>query len=326
MRTQAALLLLALSGLAGCHDSPSAGAGGDGVIPTPTTLCVSTECATKTVLLDIPGAENILFTPSGRLFVSGGENVYEITRPDGVWRAMPLSAAACNFTGLAQIGNVLYANCFSGQLYAAQLTAQPQLSLIHELGISAANGLSSGPNGELYAVNGPVGSALPDPKIVQLRLNPSNPLEVTEQVDWLATGELSFPNGIQRRNRTLYFTQSDVQDVAPGKLLGVEILADGSAGEPQTIGYFDAIPDDFGLAGDHFLLTDYAGGRLALMNAAGEIVQESQPASFNNPSAVKLGQPPLFSAGEILVTEKGVIGLPPTPGYGNVLSVLTPDP
>jgi len=294
---------------------------------TPEALCVTTDCGTKTVLLDIPGAENTLFTPEGRLFVSGSENVYEITRDDAGWRAVPLSATAGNFTGLAQIGNVLYANCFDGQLYAATLSALPQLMPVHALGLSAPNGLASGPDGELYVVNGPLSpSALPDPKIVRLRLEPGNPLAVSEQIDWLATGDLTFPNGIQRHGRTLYYTQSDTLGIAPGVLQSVEIQIDGSAGTPQVIGYYDTLLDDFGLAGESFLLTDYAGGRLALMNAAGDIEQESLPASFDNPSSVKLGRPPLFAAGELVITEKGVVGLPPTPGYGNVLSVLRPNP
>ena len=322
---RAGVLLSALL-LAACHDSEPAG-GSSTAGATPETLCVTTSCATRTVLLDIPGAENLLFTPEGRLFVSGSENVYEVTRRDGNWLANPLAATNCNFTGLAQIGNTLYANCFSGELYAATLSAQPQFVPIHTLALSSANGLSSGPDGELYAVNGPVGTAgLPDPKIVRLRLNPANPLEVIEQTDWLATGELTFPNGIQRRGRRLYYTQSDVLGIAPGVLMSVDVGSDGSAATPKIMGYFDAVLDDFGLAGDRFLLTDYAGGRVALMNAAGEIEQQSLPASFDNPSAIKLSQPPMFNPGEILVTEKGVIGLPPTPGYGNVLSVLTPNP
>lgn len=322
MRLAAALWSVLL--LAACHDSRPAGSNAG---PVPEQLCVTTSCATRTVVLDIPSAENILFTSEGRLFVSGGENVYEISRPGGNWLATPLSATNCNFTGMAQVGNTLYANCFSGELYAATLSAQPQLAPIHTLGLSSANGLSSGPDGELYAVNGPVGTAgLPDPKIVRLRLNPANPLEVVEQTDWLTTGELTFPNGIQRRGRTLYYTTGDALGIAPGVLMRVDVNGDGSASTPEVAGYFDAVLDDFGLAGDKFLLTDYAGGRVALMNAAGDIEQESLPASFDNPSAIKLGQPPLFAPGEILVTEKGVIGLPPTPGYGNVLSVLTPNP
>lgn len=321
----ATALLLTACGHNSTSVSPDSG--GSPPATTPGALCVTTECGTKTVLLEIPGAENTLFTPDGRLFVSGSENVYEITRVDDNWLATPISATACNFTGLARVGGTLYANCFDGQLYATMLTAQPQLAPIHDLGLSSPNGLTDGPDGELYVVNGPLSpSALPDPKIVRLRLEPGNPLAVDEQSDWMATGELTFPNGIQRRGRTLYYTQSDTLGIAPGVLQSVEIQTDGSAGEPQVIGYYDTLLDDFGLAGESFLLTNYAGGSLAIMNAAGEIEQESLPASFDNPSSVKLGQPPLFATGELVITEKGMVGLPPTPGYGNVLSVLRPNP
>jgi hypothetical protein len=327
---RAAAAALAALALAACHASSSGNNAAGAAPPTPPAaadLCVSSGCGTRTVLLEIPGAENLLFTPEGRLFVSGSENVYEVTRDaSGVWQAAPLSASGCNFTGLAQIANTLYANCFDGQLYAATLTGTPALTPIHDLGLAAANGLTDGPDGELYAVNGPLSpSAFPDPKIVRIDLDPANPLAVLAQSDWLLTGDLTFPNGIQRSGRMLFFTQSETLDAAPGKLMQVEVLADGSAGEPAAIGYFDALLDDFGLAGERFLLTDYAGGRIALMNADGDIEQETLPLSFDNPSSVKLGRPPLFGERDLVITETGVVGFPPTPGYGNLLSVFTPD-
>ncbi len=49
------------------------------------------------------------------------------------------------------------------------------------------------------------------------------------------------------------------------------------------------------------------------------------PRSSDNPPEVRQGQPRLFAANELLVTEKGIIGLPPTPGYGNALSVFRPN-
>ena len=290
------------------------------------TLCVSSACGSKAQLLDIPGAENSLFTPDGRLFVSGSENVYEITRDATGWHAAPLLAGSVNFGGLAQLGDVLYANGFDGQLYAARLTARPELAPIHPLGLAAPNGLSTGPDGELYIVNGPLGSNLPDPKIVQLRLDPTNPMHVQKQTDWLTTGPLTFPNGIQRRGRTLYFTVSETLNVTFGAVHSVEILADGSAGAPHEVGSFDAIADDFGLAGDGFLIAYYGNGQIALMGADGGILDSTDPLSFENPSSVKLGRPPPFAPDELVVTEKGVVGLPPTPGYGSKLSVFARNP
>lgn len=289
---------------------------------TTTTLCVSSGCGSKTKLLEIPSAENMLFTQEGRLFVSGGTNVFEITRDAAGWHAKPLSSTSGNFTGLAQIGNVLYANCFDGNLYAALLTATPALQPIHATGLASPNGLSTGPSGELYIVNGPLASsALPDPKIVRLKLDPANPLHVLEQADWLTSG-LSYPNGIQRRGRTLFFSDSNAVPPQLGLIKTVEILADGSAGVPQIFASFNGLPDDFSFAGTQLLAVSYSNNQIFLIGAAGQIQSQTDPRSFDNPSQVRQGQPPLFAANELLITEKGIIGLPPTPGYGNALSVF----
>src|SRR3546814_3908012 len=66
----------------------------------PATLCVDNQCGEKTVLLTIPSAENILFADDGRLFVSGGSNVFEITRDDDAYTATALYDGSCNFTGM----------------------------------------------------------------------------------------------------------------------------------------------------------------------------------------------------------------------------------
>jgi hypothetical protein len=288
-------------------------------------LCVSSSCGSKTKLLDIPSAENILFTPEGRLFVSGGTNVFEITRDASGWHAKPISATSGNFTGLAQIGNVLYANCFDGNLYAATLTQTPVLLPIHALGLASPNGLTTGPNGELYVVNGPLStSSLPDPKIVRLKLDPANPLHVVEQIDWLTAG-LSFPNGIQRRGTTLFFSDSSAVPPQLGLIKTVEILANGSAGVPQTFASFNGLPDDFTFAGDKILAVSYSNGQIFLIGADGQVQSQTNPLGFDNPSQVRQGQTPLFASNELLVTEKGILGLPPTPGYGNVLSVFRPN-
>src|SRR3546814_15542515 len=105
----------------------------------PATLCVDNQCGEKTVLLTIPSAENILFADDGRLFVSGGSNVFEITRDDDAYTATALYDRSCNFTGMAIVGEALYAACFDGQLYAAQLDAHPALQPIHALGLGAPN-------------------------------------------------------------------------------------------------------------------------------------------------------------------------------------------
>lgn len=312
-RLRPALACLLTLLVVGCEDSPD---------PSPaTSLCVESACGVKTHLVTIPDAENLLFTPSGRLFVSGGTNVFEIGRQGEQYTATPLLDGSCNFTGLALRGEVLYANCFDGQLYAAQLTAQPKLAPIHALGLTAPNGLATGPDGELYVVNGPLSTTgLPDPKIVRLRLDAQNPMQVVDQQDWLALNPLlSQPNGVQVRGRTLYFSESSAPTL--GRLQRVAIGADGQAGTPTTVLSFDSLPDDFSFAGEGFLTAYYSGGQIALYDAAGALISASDANSFESPSQVRRGQPPLFSDTDLLITEKGVIGEQQSTN-GNVLSLF----
>ncbi len=288
-----------------------------------TALCVSADCGSKTRLLTIPDAENILFSKEGRLFVSGGTNVFEISVGTAGFAATPLYDGSANFTGLAIIGNTLYANSFDGHLYAASLTRTPQLQPIHDLALGAPNGLVDGPAGELYLVNGPLApSALPDPKIVRLRLDPSDPFHVIEQTDWFSQNLLG-PNGIQRRGNRLYVSNTGLGGLA--EIRTVEINPDGTPGGSQQLLSFIGLPDDFTLVGDQLLVANFLTGEIGYYSAEGELLASSGALSYSSPSQVRVGQAPLFSATDVLVTEKGVIGDTYSP-IGNALSVFRRNP
>ena len=287
------------------------GAGGG---PALDELCVASECGEAIRLVAIPDAENILFGPDGRLFVSGGRNVYEVTRAsDGSYAATPLSAVECNFTGLAIHRKHLYATCGDGPLFAGRYDKDIALAEIYRFdGMCIPNGTAVGPDGRLYVVDEPLNCAEADPKIVALTLDPADPLHVVAQDTWVQgspTGllwlgqdtALRFPNGLVVDGATFYGTDG-------GSVYSVGIGDDGAAGAVTPLFFEPTAHDDLALAGpDGLLVTDFFKGRILLLSRDGMLVQETLPGTFSEPSSVRLGQPPLFAPTDILVTDKGVI-------------------
>lgn len=324
------LVLLCCGYLPGCGSSSATGDEAGAPAVDPARLCVAAGCGTRIKLLEIDSAENTLFTPDGRLFVSGGSNVYEVTHDAAGWRAAPLYDGSCNFTGMARRGNILYVACFDLRLYALDLShGGARLQPIYALaGMAAPNGMSDGPDGELYLTDGPLStSQLPSPKIVRLDFDAADPLKVARQTTWLSQG-VGLPNGLTRRDRTLYFSTSSILPPSLGQVNRVTIQADGSAGAVQTFSNLGlSVPDDLSVAGDDLLQALYSEGAIALIGPDGAIVSQTAPLSFDLPSSVKPGRPPLFEPTDLVVTEKGVVGVDQTGAlFGNMLSVYRRNP
>jgi len=307
-------LLAAL--LAGCDASAPAAstprAGERGL--SAADLCVNNDCGEAIPLLDIVDAENLVFAPNGRLFVSGSRNVYEVTKAaDGSFASRALSAVECGFTGLAVARNHLYATCGDGQLFAARLDGDAALAPIFQMtGMCIANGTAVGADGRLYVVDEPLNCLPGDPKIVALTIDAADPMRIVAEQVWVQgapTGLLwvgqdnvfKFPNGLVRDGDTFYGTDG-------GSVFSVELQDDGSAGTVTPLFFEPTAHDDLGLAfDDGLLVTDFFKGRIVLLSRDGELLQETLPGTFVEPSSARLGQPPMFEPTDILVTDKGVI-------------------
>lgn len=304
--TAFALLLL---GLVAC----SSDSNNDGADVAPVALCVNSSCGERIELMPFPSAENLLFTDSGRLFVSGAGGVYEIQRDaSGAYTRSLASEGCTGGLGLAQRGNLLYAVCSGMKIFAGELSAAPMLREIFTLeDMCIPNGMALGADGNLYVVDEPLNFCVPDPSIVRLTVNPANPTQILSQETWvqgspaglLAFGvgnTLRFPNGLQSVGARFYGTDG-------GSVYAVDLQADGTPGPVQPLFFEATAHDDLGVAGDFLLVTDFVQGAIVQLTLDGEFVDATDPGTFSFPSSVRLGRPPLFEPGDIVVTETGVL-------------------
>ncbi len=292
-----------------------AACGGEPVIGSPnepvdtTDICISTSCGELFTIARIPDAENLLITPEGRVFVSGGDNVYEIGLETSAFTADKLYIGSCNFTGLAQLRNTLYGACADGGLFAASLNAaRPNLVRIHELaGMGLPNGMTDGPDQCLYITDGPLSTtALPSPQIVRVCPDASAPQVIASQEVWMNLLP-DAPNGITRVGYDFYLTDTTLAGVQ-GRVRHIPMDIDFQPEGIETIYSSNTILDDLSAYGESLLLTDYLTGTLLQINFSGEVIQEGAVGSHNSPSSVLAAGPPLFAEGDVLVTEKGLLG------------------
>lgn len=308
MNSRCAWGVVALLVLTACSNP-----GNDEAAVNAADLCVSQTCGERSILLDIPGAENLTFADDGRLFVSGGSGVFEILKnTDDSFRAITISPETKGYTGLAIRDDVLYAISGDGSVWAARLDAAPSLRQIHQMtGMCIANGTAVGADGHLYIVDEPLNLCVPDPKIKRLQISDSDPFAIVSEEVWvqgsplglLSVGignTLRFPNGLQSDGRRFYGTDG-------GSIYTVDLLDDGSAGAVTPIYFTVDVHDDLGLVGDGVLLADFLTGRISLISREGELLQATAPGTFTFPSSVRLGRPPMFEPTDIVVTETGVL-------------------
>ena len=272
------------------------------------SLCLNSVCGTPRQIVDLPDLENLLVTGAGRLLVTGQQNFYEILKNgDGTYSAAPLFAGTNGCSGITARGSLVYVLCqgsggatdFSGlsvlDLSVPGAVPEPIYSIT---GMSLPNGLVAGPGQTLYVTDGPVAS---EPKIVRLTLDPLNPRSVTGQETWLLTLP-DYPNGLAIKDGSLYTTLYN-PTTETGDVARLDIQPDGSAG-PIVRLHTRGIMDDLNFYGDTLLVTDWQNNRLFQITLDGELLQETAPLSFSQPSSIEVGGPPLFESPVALVTER----------------------
>ncbi|MDX1668208.1 MAG: hypothetical protein R3194_02215 [Limnobacter sp.] len=271
--------------------------------------CFSDDCAMPQTIATIPDAENMVFGPNGKLYVTGGTDVFEINASGDSYTATGLSDGGCNFTGITFIENQLYAACGDGSFWTANLSDKPLLvKPFYQIdGMGLANGVTSSPDGQsLLVADGPLPANGPAPgRIFEIDL--AAPGQASGDRVWLdMTGR--FPNGLQRRGNTLFLTESVPPSL--GQISRVNFNPDGSAAsDPVQVVALSSIPDDFTLLPDGFAVTLFFDGSVVKYDFLGNPQEMTSRGRFETgTSQVRVGQGEDFRPNDVLVTVKGLIG------------------
>jgi hypothetical protein len=311
-------------------------------------------CLDKDKIATVPDAENQLFTPDGRLIVTGGTGVFEIKRTGAGPVAEAASAdvnGACNFTGLAQIGDWVFTACQQrpggllaapdNHLLAARVEAGRPLHFVQveravpdpmdQLAIP--NGLAATPTGQLLIADYNLFASAAVARAT-LDLGGAVPRLAALEKNWLGPAHgISHPNGVRVKGNELFV--SDVYFVkryqfdAAGNVPLYITSPSGSTVKNEALVYQGAtVLDDIQPYCGGVIISDFLGGRLVYAAPNGADAQGmptwrvglySGLQSLQQPSSVIVGRGPLFSGYDLLVTEKGVLG-EFSSDYGNKLS------
>ncbi|MEW6707957.1 MAG: hypothetical protein AB1430_24185 [Pseudomonadota bacterium] len=312
-------------------------------------------CVDKDKIATVADAENQLFTPDGRLIVTGGTGVFEIVRSGEGFAAQPLQAetpGACNYTGLAQIGGWVFAACQQrphglfgapdNHLLAAQVASGRPLRFVQVERaaspdpldtLTLPNGLAKAPGGHLlvadYNLFGTGGVAR-----VTLDFAGSRPRIVGFEKNWLAAAHgINHPNGVRVSGNELFVSEFNAVkryqfDAAGAVPLYLPTPRGSLVKNEVTVHAGASVVDDIQPLCGGVAITDYLGGQVLHMAPAGRDlnglptyrqVYASGLASLQGPSSVQVGRAPLFDGHDVLVTEKGLL-LEFNSSYGNRLS------
>lgn len=307
-------------------------------------------CLDKDKIATVPDAENQLFTPDGRLVVTGGTGVFEIVRSGSGYAAQAIAAdvsGVCNYTGLAQLGSWVFTACqqhpsglfgpADNHLLAAQVVAGQPLHFVQVDRatpdpmdtLSLPNGLAATPDGRLlvadYNLLASAGLAR-----VTLDLSGARPRVTAFQANWVnASHGISHPNGVRVQGNELFVSDvSFVKRFAFDAAGNVPVtLPNGVKNEALVYQGATVLDDILPLCGG-VAIDDFLNGRVIYMAPAGNGANglptwrqayASPWQQLAGPSSVRVGRAPLFSGRDVLVTEKGIL-LEMDSDYGNKLS------
>lgn len=274
--------------------------------------------ASRSVLLEgIGDAENAAFSEDGRLFVTGGANIYEIASQGEDYAATPLyDGPTCNFTGVVVRDGYVYANCLAGtqiddlqpHLLAGALSERVTMRVIHDYAATKfPNGMAFDDAGRLL-----VADFLPlAGQIMVVTLD--GPDKVAREQVWRRGGFMV--NGLKVYQGSVYVTDA-------GSILRIPIGADGRPRRATTLTSRLGVYDDLLVDADGIVAADFLGHKLAFFSLEGKLQRETE-AVFDTPSSITRTRGPLLQEGALLVTEKGELN-ELTSRDGNRLSLYVP--
>jgi hypothetical protein len=302
-------------------------------------------------------AENILFTDTGRIFMTGA-NVAEITK-DGAVMLMP-SEYSSMYAGLAQVGPWLYVICGKNYetmppldlaellqaknildklvfltdammdkvLLRADLRAGGPDKLVFEEihhfdGMMLPNGMAADSQGNLYVADE---TFLPQGKIVKVTVS-SDAIPVTTQETWASAGDgVNSPNGMCIRDDVLYFTDFNINSSKPAQVKKVAINSDGSAGTVETVysamGLFDDLDAVIYNGRPTLAVASFFAGSVLIIDEENGTVAKAGGGKLQSPSSAHFGNGGWIAEDELIVTEVGML-YEPYSNFGNQVNVIT---
>ncbi|MEN8321219.1 hypothetical protein [Acinetobacter junii] len=265
----------------------------------------------EVILSGVSSAENSLLTSTNRIFVTGDQKVYELTKSaDNQWNKQAILAyktngqsITCDFLGITEMQGKVYAVCadrvlnpFSTKrLFSLDLSsASPTLNEVGQIeNTTLINGLTNDGNGNLYIADS---SILGPGKILKLRIGTGGVSQRTVLQYILAK-----PNGLKLDAGRLYVSLNAVTLLGHTQIARYDVSGERLV-NGRTLYSSLSFFDDFSLVKNGLVITDFLTGQVKHIDEnTGRVLHQS---SFISPSSVLVGQQPILPRGTLLVTEK----------------------